>query len=234
MTEASMEQTAQAMGGNSGDETLLVRFYLEAYQDVAKTAEEGRPIYTDTPFISIMQPGNKDSVIIRPASQMDKARFPRHWAAFNDRQVEVLVEGTPLDQWPAMTRSMVEELKFKNIRTIEQLIGMSDSNAQGFMGINALREKAKKYLALSSTEAAAEAVLKAEKRVSELEVIVAELSARAAAPVAEPAQDVAAMIAAGIEAAMAKVAPAPKVKRKRRTPAQMAAARAEKEEPSTE
>jgi hypothetical protein len=237
MNEASYEQTQQAMGGSAGDETLLVRFYLEPMQDQAKTAEEGRPIFTDTPFISIMQPGNKDSVVIRPASEMDKARFPRHWSAFNDRQIEELVEGTPLSEWPAMTRSMVEELKFKNVSTIEQLIGMSDTNTHGFMGINALKEKARKYLSMSSSEAAAEAVIRAEKRVAELESQVKELVALAAqtpepkVTTAEPLPDIAAMIAQGIAAAMATVEPKPK--RKRRTPAEMAAAKAE-EQPKTE
>jgi hypothetical protein len=243
MQEADMSMTSMAMGQGeqAGDETLLVRFEMRPKQDQEKTEEEGRPIFTDTPYISIMQPGNKDSVVIRPASQMDKDRFPRHWEAFDKRQVNDHVEGTPLAEWPAMSRAQVEELRFMNVRTIEQLIGISDANSQGFMGLQQLKEKAKKYLEFSGSQSAANAVIAAEKRTKELEDMVAEMSARMAAmeaaPVAvaaAPEQDIAGMIARGIEVAMAaQPAPAPKVKRKRRTPAEMAAAKAE-EEPKTE
>jgi hypothetical protein len=245
MQEADMSMTSMAMGQGeqAGDETLLVRFEMRPKQDQEKTEEEGRPIFTDTPYISIMQPGNKDSVVIRPASQMDKDRFPRHWEAFDKRQVNDHVEGTPLAEWPAMSRAQVEELRFMNVRTIEQLIGISDANSQGFMGLQQLKEKAKKYLEFSGSQSAANAVIAAENRVKELEDSLGELSAKfdalkaapAPAPVAAaPEQDIAGMIARGIEVAMAaQPTPAPKAKRKRRTPAEMAAAKAE-EEPKTE
>jgi hypothetical protein len=66
------------------------------------------------------------------------------------------VEGTLLEEWPAISRGQVEELKFLNIRTVEQLVGLSDANAQNIMGINGLKEKAKKYLEASEKEATAE------------------------------------------------------------------------------
>ena len=56
------------------------------------------------------------------------------------------VEGTPLAEWPIMSRSQVEELSFHNVKTVEQLVAMSDSLASQFMGMNGLKAKAKMWL----------------------------------------------------------------------------------------
>jgi hypothetical protein len=229
MQEADMSMTSMALsqqGGQAGDETLLVRFYINPKKDREKSLLAGRDIYTDTPYISIMQPGNKDSVIIRPASKLDKNRFPRHWDAFNTRQVEELIEGTPLSQWPAMSPAQVEELKFLNVRTVEQLVAMSDTNSQGFMGISQLKERARKFLEFSDSNAATNAVIAAEKRIVELESQVKELLNKPTVSVEPQSKDdLAAMVATLVAEGIAKQAPKPK--RKRRSPAEMAAAKAE-------
>ena len=56
------------------------------------------------------------------------------------------VDGTPLAEWPLMSRSQVEELSFHHVKTVEQLIKMSDVQASKFMGMNDLRRKAKVWL----------------------------------------------------------------------------------------
>jgi hypothetical protein len=234
MQEASMDMTGMAMGQQAGDEQLMVKFSLRPWPDPIKTEEAGRPIMTDTLFINIRAAGSKGSSDDRPAVERDKLRFPRHWEAFSLRQVEDYVEGTPLSEWPAMDRSTVENLKFLHIRTVEQLIDLSDTNSQGFMGIQSWKEKARKFLELSSTEAAASAVLKAEARVVEVESQIAELKAKfdsappaaAAQTPALGAEEIAAMIAKGVAAAVS-AQPAPKAKRKRRSAEEMAAAKAE-------
>jgi hypothetical protein len=162
MLEADYSTTAMAHEGTArdgrqmGDETLLVKFFTKPRQDQTKSAEEGRPIYVDTTYIQIMQPGNKDSIIERPASEMDKARFPRHYRAFKDRtDGEEYIEGTRLSEWPGITRSQAEELRFFNIQTIEQLLAASDSNVQKIMGISLLKKRAQAFLEASEAESAA-------------------------------------------------------------------------------
>jgi hypothetical protein len=139
-----------------GDETLLVRFYKHPRRDIARSEAEGRPIFAEVDYIEIMQPGNKDSIIRRPASPRDKQRFAEHYRKYQAREDQEAVEGTPLEEWPAISRAQVEELKFLNIRTVEQLAGLSDSNAQNVMGIQGLKAKANKFLETADKEATAE------------------------------------------------------------------------------
>ena len=144
---------------NKGDENLLVRFFIDAVEDTAETAKQGRKIFKDVEWIDIRIPGSRDAVIrpVRPKGpQNDIDRFPRHYSLFkarigNDEQVV----GTPLAAWPwqGMTRSRVEELKFLNIRTVEQLAGMSDSLGMKIMGYHGMKQAAQAFL--ESTKATA-------------------------------------------------------------------------------
>ena len=160
LAEADMGITQMAMSDgsqNQGDEQLLVVFYIHPKQNEEKSKQAGRAIFEDREYIRIIQPGNKENIIERPASEMDIQRFPRHYQAFKQRTGnEELIEGTRLEEWPALTRSQVAELKYMNVMTVEQLANLSDANAQGFMGINLLKQKAKAFLEVSETNKAAE------------------------------------------------------------------------------
>jgi len=179
LQESDYGMTDMAMQGQQGrfsaDDTLLVKFYMHPGLNQAKTKTEGRPIYEERPYVSIMQPGNKDSIIQRPATERDKQRFSRHWEKFQSREKDEGIEGTLLEEWPGLTRSQVEELKYLNIRTVEQLANVSDSNAQGVMGVNMLRQKAAAYLETSKDNATAEALEAANARIDELSKIIIDL-----------------------------------------------------------
>jgi hypothetical protein len=127
------------------DDQLLVKFYIKQRKNDAESLKQGRPIFKDVEYVDIKIAGSRTEGVNRPATFHDKQRFPRHYAAFQQR-VEMPVEGTPLAEWPIMSRSMVEELSFHNIKTVEQLVDLNDSKAAGFMGINDLKAKAKKWL----------------------------------------------------------------------------------------
>jgi hypothetical protein len=136
------------------DAKLLVRFFTKPKQDTVASEKEGRPIFKDTEYVEIRVPGSRD-VVCRPAKQRDLARFPRHYDMFK-RRIETPEVGTPLAEWPLIARSQVEELTFFNCKTVEQLAEMSDSNAANFMGMNALRQKAKDWLVKATEDAKAE------------------------------------------------------------------------------
>ena len=158
--EAEHGLTSMAMntGRHNGDEVLLVRFYTHAKRNQTRSEAEGRPIFEDTDYIEIMQPGNKDSIVKRPATAMDKNRFAEHFRKYQARQDDEHIDGTMIDQVTWVTRAQCEEMKFLNIRTVEQLAGLSDSNAQGIMGIQSLKAKAVKYLESSKEAATSEAL----------------------------------------------------------------------------
>jgi hypothetical protein len=138
----------------AGDENLLVKFYFDAVKDDMATAKEGRPIFKEMEMVDIRIPGSRDNIVVRPVREKDKQRFPRHYAAFKQRMEssEKLV-GTPLDQWPLLTKSQVEELKFFNIRTVEHLAGAPDSTGQKFMGFNSMKQKAADFIKAASAAA---------------------------------------------------------------------------------
>jgi hypothetical protein len=127
------------------DKGLLVKFFMLPRQDKAATELAGRPIFKDVEHVDIKIPGNRNSGACRPATEADKRRFPNHYRAFKER-IENVEEGTPLTEWPLMSRSMAEELAFFRVKTVEQLVTMSDSQSSKFMGLNALKEKARLWL----------------------------------------------------------------------------------------
>ena len=147
--EADFGLTDMALGReqrNSEDDTLLVRFFKDSTQDFDRTEKEGRPCFKEVDFIQISQPGNLSSEVIRPATMRDKARFPRHYAAYEQRNDEEYSEGTPLTEWPMINKAMVEELRYFKVRTVEQLAGMTDSSVQSAAGFSSLRQKAADWL----------------------------------------------------------------------------------------
>jgi len=169
LQEAEMDITtlAHSTRRTQGDQYLAVRFFLKSKQNAAKSEAAGRPIYEDVEYIEIMQPGNKDSIIVRPATSIDKGRFPEHyskWKARTSSDNEQQLVGTPLAEWAGVTRAQADELSFFNVKTVEQLANMADSNTTNMMGLGNLKEKARKYLESSADQATVDALaaLKAE------------------------------------------------------------------------
>lgn len=137
----------------------LPRFYLRPVEQAHKTATEGRPIFEDVEFVEIIIPGNRGAVHDTMVRAEHRERWPREYAAFKAGQA-LPVEGTPLEEWPAVTRSQVEELRHFNIRTVEQLAALSDDalNRVVPMGGFSLREKAQRFLEHAASLAPMEAL----------------------------------------------------------------------------
>lgn len=136
---------------HGNDEGLYVEFEKVAIQNNFKSEKEGRPIFEEVDFVNIIFPGDKTKKIVRPVNlegnsvtPSDPARFPRQWAAFQ-AQEEQSVSGTPITEWPPITKSQAAELKAMNIHTVEALANLPDS-AINFFGARNLREKADLWL----------------------------------------------------------------------------------------
>ena len=143
MMQSDIDHTLFA-GGNAGDDKLFVKFEDKPIQDLVASAEQGRPIYKEIPHISIRAAGSQNFVC-RRASPADIARFPRHYAAFKEKR-DMPVEGTLLSEWALISRTLAKELEALEVRTVEQLVAMSDQDSQRYMGFNELKRKAKLYL----------------------------------------------------------------------------------------
>jgi len=149
------------------DKALLVRFFYKNVQNKMESAAQGRPVFKEKIYIEIRIAGQRDIQACRPATHNDKQRFAPHFEAF-EKRVEPPTEGMPLIEWPKITRSQAEELAFMNVKTVEQLAGMNDSNISTFMGGYTLRDNAKQWLETNSTA-------EADREKEELRAQVAEL-----------------------------------------------------------
>jgi hypothetical protein len=149
------------------DSKLYVQFYLRPILMQTESEQAGRPIFKDVVHVRILVPGDKLSIVDRLASPDDKARFATQFAKFESGGSQEVV-GTRLEVVPWMTRSKVEEYKFFNIVTVEQLAGASDQVGQKFPGFHQDREKSKQFL---------EATTGVNAKIKELEEKLARLEA---------------------------------------------------------
>lgn len=130
------------------DSECWVEFYKHPVFMEKESTDQNRPIYKDVDYISMQFPGDKTKKVVRPVREDDMVRFPRHWASFLETGI-VAVEGTPLEEWTALTKSQAMELKGLKIHTVEQLAGIGD-HLLSFFGAREYREQAKKYLEKAS------------------------------------------------------------------------------------
>jgi hypothetical protein len=149
METASQYQQYMADNPNNpfvGDEKLWVRFEMIPVVDPVKTAAEGRTICVDTPYIEIRTPGDRDNVLHRPMTELDKQRFKKKYEEWMKTQNDEPTEGTPLAEVPIFSRREVEECRYMNIYTLEALAALSDGHVKKDRGLFGYREKAKNYL----------------------------------------------------------------------------------------
>lgn len=180
--EADMFETQMAMEGvKNEDSKLLVKFYIAPIPDANKTIEAGRPIFVDTEMVRIMVPGDKDNIVDRAASEMDKRRFAASYAAFKQGHAEQII-GTPLEAWPLISRSIVEELRYFNVRTVEQLSELRDDVAMRLMNGMSIKQSAVAFLQAAKDNAhlvkMSEELRKRDQTIEELRAGLASANAR--------------------------------------------------------
>lgn len=132
-------------GARDADKNLAVRFYMAPMQSEVKTIEAGRPIFDDTEMIEIRVRGDRNNVVQRPTREDDRRRFREAYAQFKDGATK-MESGTPLAQWPIMSQSMVEELRYFGFFTVEQLSKADDSACGKMNGLATLKAKALIFL----------------------------------------------------------------------------------------
>lgn len=179
------------------DKALAVRFLLEPVRNEAKSKEAGRLVCDEVEFCEIRLPGSTD-VIRNVVSDVQRGRFSRQYAAFKNGQDQDVASGTPLKEWPIMTRSQVEEARYLGVRTVEALAQIPDTGIQRLgMGWNEMRQKARDWL-IQAKDGSALARLRTENeemraRLATLEEMLSKQAAAiqagttpAPAPVAAP------------------------------------------------
>ena len=142
-----------AMSALSQDAKRLVAvFFLEAVEDPAQSAAQGRPIFREEEWVKIMVPGDKDNIVVRAVRSVDKTLYGEQYRAFKANQDQPIV-GTPLDKIPFLTKARVMEFNALGLRTAEQVRDMSDTIATKFMDAHGIRKRIGDFLAAASDAA---------------------------------------------------------------------------------
>lgn len=158
------------------DENLYAEFYIKPVKQNFASEEAGRPIFKDVVYVKIMTPSDQLSQIDTIAREDHKARFPRQWAYFQNKQAgQQQVVGTPVGEWPQLTASAAEELRALKFYTVELIANANDGQLQKIgmiagMSPHSLRDKARAFLNLandSAEEAKREAELQALREENE-------------------------------------------------------------------
>lgn len=168
----------------NADSRLQVRFYKRAVQQEAETLAAGRPIYKEFDFVHICVAGDSLTEIDTYVTPQHKTRFPIQWAQYQNRlgSDDQEIVGTPLNEWPLVSKSQAEELRGMKFHTVEAIANASDQQLQRIgmaagMSPYAFRDKAKAFLNRATTDAEADkreqeiAALKEEIAKKELESV---------------------------------------------------------------
>ena len=141
------------------DARLAVQFYKKSVKQDDESNAAGRPIFKEFDFVRIMIPGDNLTEIDTYAQESHKARFPRQWAHYQNQVANhENIVGTPLEQWPQITRSQAEELRGLKFHTVESIADCSDQQLQRIgmvagMSPHNFRLKAKAFLNLATDSA---------------------------------------------------------------------------------
>ena len=162
---------------HNADSRLQVRFYKRPVKQDDASAEAGRPIYKEFDFVHICVAGDTLTEIDTFALEQHKQRFPIHWAKYQNSlgANDEGYEGTPLMEWPLVSKSQAEELRAMKFHTVEAVANASDQQLQRIgmaagMSPYAFRDKAKAFLNLATTSA------ETDKREQELNALREELA----------------------------------------------------------
>lgn len=155
----------------------IVEFYLEAVEFKAESEQQGRPIFKEIPFVRIQNPGDRNNVLETKATDHYKQKYAREWDHFQRGQVGMTI-GTPLSQWPQITKSQVKEAEYFGVKTVEQLSEVMDTAIQKMgMGWMELRKKARDYLSAAAGTAPITALQAENERLrQEFEALKASLA----------------------------------------------------------
>lgn len=176
------------------DANLAVRFYTMPLKSETRSIAEGRPIYVDTDMIEIRVRGDRNNVVQRPVRPEDTKRFRDAYRAFKEDSTPGVV-GTLLTEWPIMSSSMAEELKYLGFQTVEQLSTADDAACGKVPGLTTMKQKALAFLELAQGSAPLEklhaelqaANSKNETLLAQVTDLAARLTAMEAGKGAQPA-----------------------------------------------
>lgn len=161
---------------------IIPRFCIKPIQNNFLSEKNGKPHFEDREFVEMIAPGLAKSIPFEEVNDDHIRRWPREYDAFK-RGMEPTTEGTPLEEWSAITASTALNLRAHNIKTVEQLAGVSDAVLQDVgIGGRDMRERARNFLETAKGNAPVEALqaalTRAQDETTDLRRQLGELAAR--------------------------------------------------------
>lgn len=122
------------------------RFYKEAVQDIVESEKQGMAIYGEVDFVEIRHPGDRSYSWVGAVEEEHKQRWPAQYKAFVESAGEKIV-GTPINQYPPLTKADMLNLQSLHITTVEDLATVPDATIDKLgHGGRKLRDEAMSWL----------------------------------------------------------------------------------------
>lgn len=151
-----------------------LRIWRDTAQNAFLSERVGRAIFDEVVYVEVISPGSRDSTPVfecvrtfaeemnhpEPLYGVKYAQYKEYITDFDKKSdTDVSLAGTPLSQWPEMTRTMVASLKAQSVFTVEALASLPDTKLT-IVGPDGRtwREKAKAYIENSKGNAYATAL----------------------------------------------------------------------------
>lgn len=162
----------------------IITIYTRKVLNNFKTKEAADFIYDFHPYIRIVSPGQKHSVVDTKMNADHKKRYPAHWEAFEKKE-SMRNNGTSLLDWTGVENSMIADLEALHIFTVEDMTNVSDAGLDNIgPGARKMRDRAKLFLA--GTVGNDVELKKALRRIKKLEKLMKDAMAN---PVGKGKQD---------------------------------------------
>ncbi len=152
---------------SNADEKLHVQFYT-----YDKAPYEGRP------FVRIIVPGDKTTVIDQPVRDDHKERFPRQWLYYSMQNASEDIPGVPLTDWRRdrpqdISEMQLNELQVLKFQVVEQVATATDMQLQRIgMGSLGLRNAAQMFLREHRANAASSETQALRNELAELKALL--------------------------------------------------------------
>ncbi len=160
----------------------LIKFEKRQVRDDEASRDAGRTIMKDVDYVVVCSKGDRSTETSFRADGLFK-RDPVLWDHIREGYErwragqEDPLDGTPLKNWTGCTPAQMHDLYNLNIRTVEDLSGMTDAQCQKETGLLTLRELARNYLkAASGPGKAAEEITALKKMASDQDGLIASLT----------------------------------------------------------
>lgn len=150
------------------EDGVFATFYDDAIKNESETRKKGYAVFDEVLMVKIKVPNQQDCVP-RPATQADKARFPKSWDAYVTGK-EPADDGFPLAQWPQMTSGELKVCEANGIKTVEQLADIPDAGIHRLgQGGRSMKTRAEKFLkTLTETESLRKENAELRKKIDKL------------------------------------------------------------------